>query len=141
MIEVNQVMFTKEMPKTVSKMYDIVYKIEEIFGKDFLMEKESGQGEYSLFFKTRESERFFFTGFRFSLYQCTQNWFWFGVDMCWNESVVKSFSQRHENTFIRFDNFLLCPVPEKILEKENFFEETIKIIGEELEALTAVYSR
>ena len=131
-------MFTKEMPKTISKMYDVVYKAEETFEKDFLMEKESGQGEYSLFFKTKDRERFFFTGFKFSLYQCTQNWFWFGVDMCWKEPVVKIFSQRHENVFIRFENFLLCPIPEEALEKENFLEETTKIIGEELEALKAV---
>jgi hypothetical protein len=131
-------MFTKEMPKTISKMYDVVHKAEETFEKDFLMEKESSQGEYSLFFKTSDGERFFFTGFKFSLYQCTQNWFWFGVDMCWNEPVVKTFSQRHENVFIRFDNFLLCPIPEEALEKENFLEETTKIIGEELDALKAV---
>jgi hypothetical protein len=134
-------MFTKEMPKTVSKMYDIVYKVEEIFEKDFLMEKESGQGEYSLFFKTRDGKRFFFTGFKFSLYQCTQNWFWFGVDTSWSESIVKAFTQRHENVFIRFDNFLLCPIPEETLEKENYLEETTKIIGEELEALKAVLNQ
>ena len=131
-------MFTKEMPKTVSKMYDVVYKLEETFGKDFLMEKESGQGEDSLFFKTKDGERFFFTGFKFSLYQCTQNWLWFGVNMNWSESIVKAFTQRHENVFIRFDNFLLCPIPEEALEKENFLEETTKIIGEEIEVLTAV---
>jgi hypothetical protein len=134
-------MFTKEMPKTISKMYDVVYNVEKTFEKDFSMEKESGQGEYSLFFKTRDGERFFFTGFKFSLYQCTQNWFWFGVDMCWNEPVVKTFSQRHENVFIRFDNFLLCPIPEETLEKENFLEKTTKIIGEELEALKAVLNQ
>jgi len=134
-------MFTKEMPKTISKMYDVVYKTEETFEKDFLLEKESGQGEYSLFFKTRGGERFFFTGFKFSLYQCTQNWFWFGVDTSWSESIVKAFTQRHENVFIRFDNFLLCPIPEETLEKENYLEETTKIIGEELEALKAVLNQ
>jgi len=134
-------MFTKEMPKTVSKMYDIVYKLEEIFEKDFLMEKESGQGEFSLFFKTKEGERFFFTGFKFSLYQCTQNWFWFGVDMGWKESLVKSFSQKHENDLIRFDNFLLCPVSAEVLEKENFLEEAVRIIIKEVEDLKTVFSR
>ena len=58
--------------------------------------------------------------------------------MCWNEPVVKTFSQRHENVFIRFDNLLLCPIPEEAFEKKNFLEETTKIIGEELEALNAV---
>ena len=134
-------MFTKEMPKTISKMYDVVYNVEKTFEKDFSMEKESSQGEYSLFFMTRDGERFFFTGFKFSLYQCTQNWFWFGVNMNWNEPVVKSFSQRHENVFIRFDNFLLCPIPEETLEKENFLEETTKIIGEEIKALKAVLNQ
>ena len=134
-------MFTKEMPKTVSKMYDIVYKVEEIFEKDFLIEKESSQGEYSLFFKTRGGKRFFFTGFKYSLYQCTQNWFWFGVETSWSESIVKAFTQRHENIFIRFDNFLLCPIPEETFEKENYPGETTKIIGEELEALKAVLNQ
>ena len=134
-------MFTKEMPKTISKMYDVVYNVEKAFEKDFSMEKESSQGEYSLFFKTRDGERLFFTGFKYSIYQCTQNWFWFGVDMCWNETVVKTFSQRHENVFIRFDNFLLCPIPEEALEKENFLEETTKIICEELGALKAVLNQ
>jgi len=134
-------MFTKEMPKTVSKMYDIVYKVEETFEKDFLMEKESGQGECSLFFKASAGERFFFTGFKYSLYQCTQNWFWFGVDTGWYEPVVKAFSKSHENVFIRFENFLLCPISEETFEKENFLEETTKIIGEELKTLKAVLNQ
>ncbi len=50
MIEVRQYMFTKEMPKTISKMYDAVYKAEETFEKDFLMEKESGPGRVFSFF-------------------------------------------------------------------------------------------
>jgi len=131
-------MFTKEMPKTISKMYDIVYKAEEVFGKKFSVEKESRQGEYSLFFKTGDEEKLFYIGFKYSLYQCTQNWFWFGVGFDWNETVVNAFSKRHENVFIRFENFMLCPIPEQVIEKENFLEETTKIIGEELEALTAV---
>jgi hypothetical protein len=63
------------------------------------------------------------------------------VDLSWNEPVVKTFSQRHENVFIRFDNFLLCPISEEALEKENFLEETTKIIDEELKALKAVLSQ
>ena len=131
-------MFIKEMPKTISKMYDVVYHLEKTFEKDFSIEKENSQGENSLFFKTRDGERFFFTGFKFFLYQCTQNWFWFGVNTCWNESVVKTFSQKHENVFIQFDNFLLCPIPEETFKKENFLEKTTKVIGEELDALMKI---
>ncbi len=131
-------MFTKEMPKTISKMYDIVYKAEEVFGKDFSVEKESSQGESSLIFKTGDEEKIFHLGFKYALYQCTQNWFWFGVGLDWNEVLVNAFSQRHENVFICFENFMLCPVPEQVIEKENFLEETTKIITEEIEVLTAV---
>jgi hypothetical protein len=130
-------MFTKEMPKTISKMYDIIYKAEEVLGKKFLLEKESRQGEVALFFKEK-NENFLYAGFRYSLYQCTRNWFWFGVGLDWKECVVSAFRQRHENTLIQFENYLICPVSEEILEKENYLEETIKIIEEELESLKKV---
>ena len=118
-------------------MYDVVNKIEAVFGKDFAVEKESKQGEASLFLKNHDDEKLLYAGFRYSLYQCTQNWFWFGVGLDWNEKIVDAFKQRHENVFIQFENFLLCPVSEDVLGKENFLEETAKIIGEELKALKA----
>lgn len=127
-------MFTKEMPKTISKMYDVFYKIEEIFGNKYFLEKQNRQGEASLFFKEKE-EKLLYAGFRYSLYQCTRNWFWFGVGLDWKEDIVHAFRQRHENSMIQFENFLLCPISEDILEKENYLEAAVKIIEEELESL------
>lgn len=129
-------MFTKEMPKTISKMYDVAYRAEETLGKRFVIEKQSASGEYALIFKTGKTE-LLFAGFRFSLYQCTQNWFWLGVAPDWNRNVVDAFKKRHLDQFIRFENFLLCPFPEEMFERENYIGEAVSMIEAELEILAA----
>jgi len=131
-------MFTKEMPKTISKMYDVVYRADEILGKTFRVEKRTAPGEYDLFFETKNREKILFAGFRFSLYQCARNWFWLGVAMDWNRKVVDAFRENHGDEVIRFENFFLCPLPAAVFEKENYIDEAVSIIEKELNALAAV---
>ncbi|MEI6124971.1 MAG: hypothetical protein WCQ99_00310 [Pseudomonadota bacterium] len=128
-------MFSEEMPKILSRLFDTVEAIERAFHTAYIVEKQSSQGELALYFKNQQGQNILYFCLRYDLWTHSQTPLWFGVCGQWPEEVVNKFSTLNKGGCIEFCNYRLCPVDPKITSGENASAAIIKILEAQLQAL------
>ncbi len=125
-------MFTKDTPKEISRLFDLIEAVQQKFQDRFTINKQSRQGELSLVFKTADLVDILYLGVRYDLWTRAQNPLWFGVQSDWNEKVVNLFSEHNQGRWVPFENFRLCPVPPELTMQDEYKELIIEMLEEQL---------
>ena len=133
--KVKGVVFSEDMPKTVSLLFDTVESVERALCKKYSVEKQSSQGELALYFKDQEGRNILYFCLRYDLWTHSQTPLWFGVSRQWPEEAVNKFTGVNKGNFIDYISYRLCPIDPKITSGENASSDIIKILEAQLQAL------
>jgi len=128
-------MFTKDIPEILSKLFTIVDVVKNHNSKAFSVSSSKTSSEYGVYFKTNEGESILYFGVWYVFWKENQKPLCFGVKKTYPDNVRKKFSQLHEGHFIDFHNWRICWIDQDILSKNNCSEVIAKLIEEELKQL------
>ena len=128
-------MFKKDIPEILSKLFAIVDVVKNFNSKDFSVSQSKTSSEYGAYFKTNEGESILYFGVWYKFWREYQKPLCFGVKRTYPDKVRKKFSQLHEGHIIDFHNWRLSWIEQDILSKNNCSEIIAKLIEKELKQL------
>ncbi len=128
-------MFTKETPKEISGLYDVIEAAESRFRGAYAVEKKQRQGELRLVLCRPSGGELLYIGLRYDLWHRTGSPLWFGVRQDWNEEIVSRFRKFNNGSCFRYEEFFLRSAAYEA-GTEGFTKAFLEMLDSQLQILT-----